>query len=557
MRLTLVALVLAVLGVACSPAEEVADDSTTSSTSATTTTVASTSVPADGSTVVVGVLEVPDTLNPVAPGGTRPASTLVQQASLPGAFVYDPVSWRTIPDLVVRIPSAAEGDVTVFGSRQDVTWTIRPEATWSDGTPVSGADFAFTLRATFGDVECAGGSGSASFFGFTIVDIADKSITIEMPGPSPMYETMFSAVLPAHATDGASVCTDDGAGWPSAGPFVVDALDADHVRLTRNDAYWGDTPAYDVVDIIRHDDEAVLADAVIAGSVDVAVVSSSAVAAMAGDAGVDVMTEPSGRLEHLAFDFRSGDGDAEALLGVLEFRQGVARAIDTAAIAAELGWVPLAGVARTATPPTPWDVYGYDVDEARRLIAVGCEEAGIDCTATPPRLRLLATDFGDRPVVVDRVVADLEAAGLAVQVDQVSSTQISDRIGGGEWDVAVLSLTEPAGVSAAATWLFGALDSDSGRNVYQYGGPGSLAAAERAAFQLQLFAGQFGVAPDPDRAGRLLGEMHELLAKEVVFVPLVASPRFTLVGEGVTGVVPNASPSGVTWNIGRWSPATG
>lgn len=556
MRLTVAGLVLVVVTAACSPGDGAgSDDSTTTSSIATTTTVDVTTIEPDpGETAVVGVLEIPLSLNPIAPGGAGPSSTLIQRASLPGAWVYDAATWRVVPDLVVRIPSVEEGDVSVSGSRQDVTWTIDPDATWSDGVPVSGADFAFTLRATFGETACAGGSGSPSLFGIRIVEIGDKTITVEMPGPSATYETMFAAVLPSHATDEASVCSDNGVGWPSAGPFLVRSVDDERVRLVRNETYWRDAPGFAAVEFVSHADEASLAAAVAAGDVDVAVVTDGEIAAAADDDGVEVVTEPSGRLEHLAFDFRSGDGDATALLGVLEFRQGVARAIDLEALATEIGWLPVTGVTRTATPATPWDPYGYDPDEARRLIGVACDEVGLDCAATPPQLTLLATDFGMRAEVVDQVAADLEAVGVAVSEVQVASADISDRIASGEWDLAVLSLTQPPGAAATATWLFNALDVESGRDVYRYGGSGSIASNERSAFQLRLFAGQFGAAPDPERVLRLIGEVHALLAAEVVFVPLVASPRHTLIGDAIDGVVPNASPSGVTWNIGQWAP---
>ncbi len=560
MRLRLTAVVLALVVAACSPADEetgstIAEASSTTSTTATVTTTAP-AAPPDGPMAVVGVLEIPHTLNPIAEGGTRAASALVQQATLPGAFVHDPETWRVVPFLVERIPTVEAGDISVFGDRQEVTWTVGPDAVWSDGVPVSGADFAFTLRAGFGQTECGGREDFDSLFGFEIVEVSDKAITISMPGPTTRFEGMFRAVLPSHATDGATVCTDDGVGWPSAGPFVAASLEEDRVGLVRNDAYWGATPALTAVEFVRFDDEASLVAAMAAGDVDVAVVSSDEAAAAAEDSGVAVIAQPSGRIEHLAFDFRAGSGEEE-LLSTLEFRQGIARAIDVESMAATTGWLRVDGVARGVTPPEPWEVYGYDAEEAMRLIGVACEQIGRDCGADPPELRLLATGFGVRPAVVERVAADLRAVGVTVTVDVVSSLDLTDRIAGGEWDVAVLSMSEPAGVGAMARWLLDALDPESLGNVYGYGGTGSIAATERSAFQLRLFSGQVGVAPDLVRAARLLGEAHELVAREVVFVPLVARPRFTLVGDGLEGVVPNISPSGLTWNIGDWSRPTG
>lgn len=546
------AAVLVLASAACSPGDD--EPSAETSTTSVTTTVATSIPPApDGPTAIVAMLETPATLNPIAPGGTRESATVVQRAMLPGAFLYDPVSWEVVPDLVVRVPSAADGDVVVFGTRQAVTWRIAPEAVWSDGVPVSGEDFAFTLRATYGLTECGGNNRFDSLFGIEIVTVTGKSITVEMPGPTTAYETMFPAIVPAHATDGSSVCTDDGVGWPSAGPFIASSIEESRVTVARNDAYWRDPADLDGVEFVAFEDEASIAAAIASGDADVAVVFDAGAAATATDAGARVVSSPSGRLEHLAFDFRRGGDDEEALLAELSFRRGIARALDLDAVASASGWLPVRGVLRGAEPATPWDVYGHDLEEARRLIAIACEEIDRDCVADPPALRLVATGFGVRPLIVGQVVSDLEAAGITVTTDEVAAADMGDRLASGDWDLAVLAFTESPGVAAAADAVFGAVGPDGVTNVYGYGGVGSLAATERAAFQLQLFAGQASVSQDPARVRRLLGETHALLASEVVFVPLVARPRFTVVGERLDGVVANGSPSGVTWNVGAWS----
>ncbi len=51
----------------------------------------------------------------------------------------------------------------------------------------------------------------------------------------------------------------------------------------------------------------------------------------------------------------------------------------------------------------------------------------------------------------------------------------------------------------------------------------------------------------------LLQEAEQLLADQVVFIPLFANPEATVVwGDEVGGVRHNPTQGGLTWNIGEW-----
>ena len=355
MRVAPIAVVLAISISACSPAEEGTDPTILPPVDppvTTATTVARVDT-GDGGVARIGVLALPIAINPVADGGTLPSSTIVQRAVLPGAYVFDPETWQVVPNLVTHIPSQSDGDVTLDRDELTVTWTIRDEAVWSDGVPVSGADFAFTLEATLGFTECAGLGEIRSLFGFDIQNVTDKSISITMPGPTVAYETMFAAVLPAHATDETAVCTDDGSSWPSAGPFLVGRFDDETVELVTNTNYWRPHSGLARIEFVVVEDEAALEAAFEGGTVDVAVTSDATVADAARASGAVVQVVPTRQLEHVGFNFSTAAAVDGSLSRWLLFRQAVAHAIDTAAIADAITWQSVDGVLRGVNPGDP------------------------------------------------------------------------------------------------------------------------------------------------------------------------------------------------------------
>ena len=57
---------------------------------------------------------------------------------------FDPAG-REIPQLLVRVPSQQNGDLSPDG--RTIVYRLRPQVRWSDGVPVTSADVLFTLRA--------------------------------------------------------------------------------------------------------------------------------------------------------------------------------------------------------------------------------------------------------------------------------------------------------------------------------------------------------------------------------------------------------------------------
>jgi len=116
----------------------------TSSIAATTTTVAGTPF---GGEVAIGDDVEPPTLNPYVLGGDSYSVARISRAWTCGTQEVDGDTRELVPDLVVELPTVANGGLTLNeDGTETVRLRIREDAVWEDGTPVSGYDYEFTYR---------------------------------------------------------------------------------------------------------------------------------------------------------------------------------------------------------------------------------------------------------------------------------------------------------------------------------------------------------------------------------------------------------------------------
>jgi len=90
----------------------------------------------------VALTQEPGTLSPIV-GSLAIESDLVQFL-FSGLTRYDEHG-NQVPDLAVRVPSRANGDIAADG--RSITYHLVHNARWQDGVPVTSADVAFTLSA--------------------------------------------------------------------------------------------------------------------------------------------------------------------------------------------------------------------------------------------------------------------------------------------------------------------------------------------------------------------------------------------------------------------------
>ena len=191
----------------------------------------------------MGYPDEPATLNPVTE--PAPAARDILRPLLPSFF-------RITPDLRYE-PSllAAEPEVVPAGERTEVRFRIRGDASWSDGTPVTVEDVAFTWRV-MREVEAWNPTG----FGRLIDVVADdpKTGRLVLDGPWPGWRDLFAAgrfVLPAHLGGPASVVGWDQGPPVTAGPYGLERWVPGHsVAMVADPMYWGRPPGVQRLELL-------------------------------------------------------------------------------------------------------------------------------------------------------------------------------------------------------------------------------------------------------------------------------------------------------------------
>ena len=195
---------------------------------------------ADGEVKII-YWQAPSILNPFLSGGTKD----VESASM----IIEPLArynekGELVPWLVEEIPTVANGGVSE--DLTTITWNITPGLLWSDGTPFTSADVAFTYEYC---TDPEGGCAQVTKFeGVTSVETPDETtVVVTFGGPTPnpygpfvggespiLQKAQFEACKGAAA----STCTEQNFNPIGTGPFVVDEFKPnDVITMSANPNY--------------------------------------------------------------------------------------------------------------------------------------------------------------------------------------------------------------------------------------------------------------------------------------------------------------------------------
>jgi peptide/nickel transport system substrate-binding protein len=132
-----------------------------------------------------------------------------------------------------------------------VTYTVRDEATWSDGTPITWQDFRAQWQALNGsnkDFQIASSTGYANIASVTR-GTSDKQAVVTFATPFSDWQSLFSLLYPASTNTNPSVFNN---GWTqglpvTAGPFKVAQIDrtSNTITVVRDEKWWGRKPRLD------------------------------------------------------------------------------------------------------------------------------------------------------------------------------------------------------------------------------------------------------------------------------------------------------------------------
>ena len=369
--------------------------------------------------LTIGIGQFPSSLNPGIE--SMMAKAYVLGLARRPFTVYN-AEWQLVCMLCAELPTLDNGlartETTPDGKPgMAVTFSIRPEARWGDGTPVSTRDVTFTWEV---GRHAKSGVMPKEFYRslYRIDTLDDRQFTLHFDKRHFDYNSIDSLeLLPAHIereafadpeayrfrTRYATQPTEKGL---YNGPYVVSEIFAgSHVVLARNPHWWGKPPAFSRIVVRSIENTAALEANLLSGSIDM----------IAGELGLNVD-------QAVAFEARHGDrfhvlykpgliyehidlNLDNPILADRRVRQALLYALDRQAIVGQV----FAGRQQVAdSNVSPLDSmhaedvrrYRYDPDAAIRLF----DEAGwgklvngvrVDAAARPLQLEIMTT-AGDR-----------------------------------------------------------------------------------------------------------------------------------------------------------------
>ncbi len=571
--------VLALVASACtSSAPPTTTTTTTLPPTTTTTTVpptTTTTVPLPqhpvGGEAVIAHDDEPPTLNSFLPGGDRLVLALMGQAYAAGVFDIDAETLTLVPELVTTVPTISNGGVVLNADgSMTVKYTIREEAQWDDGTPISGDDFQFTLDTILNPAHPI---SKTIYENITTSTSGAKTFEFTMARPTVQYESMFSEIIPKHSVEGTDFVLDwNDKRWASAGPFVFQEWErGEYITLRRNPNYWKidaetgqQLPYLDSVTFTFEANTAEMIELFAARGIDVfspdpAIANIEALQAIEPQgARVDVLSGPV--WEHLNFQFGPGrfDRNEDSCTEYYEMRLAIAQSIDIKVLTDDIlgGKVdPLLSYIDPYSPTVSqkaWSQYSFDPAAAAENYAKAVAASGREC-----KVVFTTNTQNDERARMSELLSDMFAeSGIPYEVElEQSMVFYGDTIGIGTWDVGAWTWHGSPGMSGLVG-IHDVFDPESppplGSNYYRWGSPDSSVIDEATARFAEV-RDQINATVDFDELVTLIQEAENILADNLVIIPLYAHPVTAAVWEDeIGGFMHNPTRAGFTWNVEFW-----
>lgn len=290
-----------------------------------------------------------------------------------------------VPNLVVEIPSLENGGISEDG--RTITLKLRDDIKWSDGTPITSADFKFTYDMVMADSNAVSSRSPFDLVeSFETPDERTVSVTFTEPY-APWLSQLFSglsgvSIIPKHILEPVfeSQGTIDTADWNKnptvgCGPFVLQEWQSgSFARFVANENFWLGRPKLDELFFRFVPDDASMIAALVAGDGDVGTFFAYGDLPQLEAAGIKIINSFSGYNEGWYFNMHPEKG--HPALKDVRVRQAIALAFNRQKLVQDL-LLGRTGVAATDWDNSPWvdptiEPWPYDPERAKQLL----DEAG-------------------------------------------------------------------------------------------------------------------------------------------------------------------------------------
>jgi peptide/nickel transport system substrate-binding protein len=557
----------------------------------TTTAVPNPWVAGVGGYLTLGLDQTPTGCNPNTAAGNTWADHLVLEPVLPSSFVVGPGNAPSYDSAVIN-----QAEV-VNTSPQTVVYTINSKAVWSDGVPITAADFIYAWQQQRG--PGADGAGTvnddvASTQGYR--DIASvkgshdgRTVTVVFARPFADWRMLFNDLLPAHVMNkvgwNPSCTTVDPAVDLSGGPFKIGAVvPGKKIVLVRNPLWWGQAADLNRLTIRFATGPAQLTHWLQAGTAQVVQPSSF------GPTLLEQVTQQPSQNSSITVSstfLQLEYSTTSAITGDLAVRQAISHAVNRQSLVnSVVGWAdtsivpsashlysqtqgnypgpktpsleqagqPTTTTTTTPNPPTaarPFPLTSDPDQTERLLISAGYVKGPSGTWVQPngkPLVLTLAVDEGDAWAVKSStvVVRQLKAAGIGVTVRPApTATATGQDLAGGTADAAILPYTATPYGSQAIAWYTTML-----------GTPGVAGSQDWSRFSdpaLDTVLTQASQNLNPVNAATMYAQADAILWQQMVGLPLFAEPTVMAWSTYIAGVGPNPNGPGLLWYPQTWS----
>ncbi len=408
---------------------------------------------AEGDNVVftVGLSNDYDTLNPVV-GVEVPDYEVwnLQFATLTDKAADD---FATIPGLAESWEASNDG--------KTYTYTLRDGLEWSDGTPLTAEDVAYTVNRAKEEEWL---NYDATVQNLTAKAIDETTVELASSVPDPKLPTMDVYILPKHVVekyDAKAITKWDGITSVGSGPFTLkEAKRGQFWSLAANPSFWGwqgGQPQVDEVIFRLFSNADAMVAALERGEIDAAHdVPAESFEGLSGTDGIVALQGEQGGFTEIALnggrpaDKRvDGIGNGHPALSDLEFRKAIAHAMDKQTmidrVSAGLGR-PATTVSASANPEWIPEIpeagrYAFDLEQAKQILdAAGYDDAngngireldGKDINLT----YYILSDSTTAAPNAEFVTGWLKEIGIGTTVKTVSSSKLTEIIGKGDYDL--------------------------------------------------------------------------------------------------------------------------
>jgi peptide/nickel transport system substrate-binding protein len=513
-----------------------------------------------GGVLTFGAEQEPDCMDWIAScAGSSWGAWMVQYQTIPRAFdvVNDGDGWAYRPSVLLAGEPEVRG-----GARPVVTYEIRPEAVWDDGTPITCQDLAYTWKAITEGEDIYDTTGYADIESVTAT--GDKTCAVTWARPYAGWRAMFTSygVLPAHLLEGEdrSAIMSDGYSF-SGGPFKLENwTKGSSISLVPNPAYWGDRALAERVTFKVIPDTTAYFQAFKAGEV-LAIYPQPQVEAVAQiDQGLPgsraVVSADSGNIEALWMNNARAPFDSRAV------RQAFAHSIDRDQVVERLfGGLGVTKAVHSLNPPVlaafsdqeAFAGYTRDLKKVDQLMtgdgwqkgpdgiwAKGGRKATIEFKTTAGNRR--------RELTQEIVQAQAREAGFDVTVNnQKAGDLFGKQLPAGDYQLAlyaqVVTDLEPIGCAVFCSKNIPGPENDfAGLNWQRV----SIAGLDALLLEVESAV---------DAKARIAAnrKADRLQAEHMVSLPLDPLPTIALVSERVRGPVEANPVTSVFGNMSEWS----